>query len=154
MGVAYGKSALDVIDIHSYPNNRPGYAIVGEYGQDVLLDPKGYMRIAARVGKPLMIGELGMKPAAKTEKAVWEETPDYFESYDDTAAAKPWVEKTLNAVVAAGVSLSYWWCYQSDREMDQQQRQRFDIERDRNPELLACFVDANKRLKAKLAAAQ
>ncbi len=34
--------------------------------------------------------------------------------------------------------------------MDQKQRQRFDIDRDRNPELLACFVNANRQLKARL----
>ena len=148
--LVYARSAVDVIDIHSYPNNKPGYAILGEDGKEMFLDNRGYMAIAGRLGKPLMIGELGLHATAKTEKKVWEETPDYFESYDDLAAAKPWVEKTLDAAVEAGVPLSYWWCYQSDRPVDQRNRQRFDIDRDRNPELLACFVDANKRLKAKL----
>ena len=118
------------------------------------LDNRRYMSIAKRVGKPLMIGELGLHATAKTDKKLWDETPDYFESYDDTKAAKPWVEKTLNDVIEAGVPLSYWWCYQSDRADDQHNRQRFDIDRDRNPELVACFVQANKRLKAKLAARQ
>jgi hypothetical protein len=97
-----------------------------------------------------MIGELGLHAAAKAEKEIWDQTPDYFESYDDLAAAKPWVEKTLNSIIDAGVPLTYWWCYQSDRPTDQRHRQRFDIDRHRNPELLACFVDANQRLKAKL----
>jgi hypothetical protein len=52
------------------------------------------------------------------------------------------------------VPLTYWWCYQSDRPTDQGQRQRFDIDRHRNPELLACFVEANQRLQAKLDARQ
>jgi hypothetical protein len=146
----YASSAVDVIDIHFYPNNKPGFTIQGEDGKDVLLDSKGYMTIAARLGKPLMIGELGSVPIAKTEKKVWEETPTYFDSYDDTSAAKPWVERTLNAVVDAGVPLVYWWCYQSDRPTEQHDRQRFDIDRQRNRELLQSFVDANKRLKAKL----
>jgi hypothetical protein len=97
-----------------------------------------------------MIGELGLQAMPKTEKKVWDETPDYFESYDDTPAAKPWLVKTLNDVIDAGVPLTYWWCYQSDRPGEQNNRQRFDIERDRNPELVACVVEANKRLKAKL----
>ena len=88
----------------------------------------------------------------KSEKRVWDETPDYFESYDDTAAAKPWLVKTLNGVIDAGVPLSYWWCYQSDRSQEQNNRQRFDLEPDRNPELVACIVEANSRLKAKLCA--
>ncbi|HEY3322652.1 MAG TPA: hypothetical protein VGP72_19510 [Planctomycetota bacterium] len=150
----YKSTAVDVIDIHSYPNNKPGYTIAGEDGKEALLDHKGYVTIAARVGKPLMIGELGLHAIAKTDKKIWDATPDYFESYDDTAAAKPWVMKTLESVIDAGVPLSYWWCYQSDRAMDQKNPQRFDIDRERNPELIACVVDANKRLKEKLGAAE
>ena len=58
--------------------------------------------------------------------------------------------KTLNSVIDSGVQLSYWWCYQSDRPMDQNNPQRFDLTRQRNPELLKCIVKANQRLKAKL----
>jgi hypothetical protein len=150
--LVFANSAIDLIDIHSYPSNRPGYTIQGEDGKPAVLDHRGYMAIAARLGKPLMIGELGLRAAARSEKAVWDLTPDYFESFDDTTAALPWVEKTLDSVIAAGVPLSYWWCYQSDRPMDQGQRQRFDIDRERNPELLACFVAANQRLKRRLGA--
>ena len=108
------------------------------------------MAIAKRLGKPLMIGELGLHAVPRTDTNVWNETPDYFESYDDTPAAKAWVVKTLNDVIEAGVPLTYWWCYQSDRPSDQKDPQRFDLDRDRNPELVACIVEANKRLKAKL----
>jgi hypothetical protein len=146
----YANCAVDVIDIHSYPNNMPGYAIAGEEGKRMWLDNKGYVAIAKRLGKPLMIGELGLHATPKAEKKVWDVTPDYFESYDDTVAAKPWVVKTLNDVIEAGVPLTYWWCYQSDRAGDRNNRQHFDIDRDRNPELVACFVEANKRLKAKI----
>ena len=38
------------------------------------------------------------------------------------------------------------------RDPNPEARERFDIDRERNPELLALFVDANKRLKAKLGA--
>ncbi|MDP6115299.1 MAG: cellulase family glycosylhydrolase [Planctomycetota bacterium] len=144
----YGNSAVDVIDIHSYPNHKGGYTIMGKDGKEALLVHKGYTEMAARLDKPLMIGELGLHAAARTNKKVWEERPGYFESYSDAAAARPWVKKTLNSVIDAGVQLSYWWCYQSDRPMDQKNQQRFDLSRERNPELLACFVEANKRLKA------
>jgi endo-1,4-beta-mannosidase len=146
----YANSTVDVIDIHSYPDNKPGYAITGADGNKVWLDNKGYMTIAKRLGKPLIIGELGLHAVAKSDKKIWDETPDYFESFDDTKAAQPWVVKTLNDVIEAGVPLSYWWCYQSDNSSDRNNRQRFDIDRDRNPELVACIVEANKRLKTKL----
>jgi len=146
----YATSAVDVVDIHTYPNNKPGYSILGEDGKQVWLDNKGYMRIAARLGKPLMIGELGLQAAAKTDTNTWSQTPNYFETYDDAKTAKPWVEKTLNDVVEAGVPLSYWWCYQSEDSGERSNRQHFDINRERNPELVACIVEANKRLKSKL----
>jgi hypothetical protein len=149
----YGKSAVDVIDVHSYPNHRPGYIISDGSGGEAILDNQGWMTFARRLGKPLMIGEIGLQAAAKSNTKVWTDTPDYFESYKDAAAATPWIEKTLNNVIDAGVQLSYWWCYQSDRAMDQDKPQRFDLSRDRNPELVACIVEANKRLQAKLAAA-
>ena len=34
----YANSAVDVIDIHSYPNNKPGYLIRGDDGHTALLD--------------------------------------------------------------------------------------------------------------------
>jgi hypothetical protein len=146
----YANSAVDVLDIHSYPDNHPGYAITGEDGKRFWLDDRGYMTIAKRLGKPLMIGELGLRAIPKTEKKVWDQTPDYFESYEDVRAAELWVQKTLNDVIEAGVPLTYWWCYRSDRADDRNNRQRFDIDRDRNPELVNCIVEANKRLKAKI----
>lgn len=146
----YAKSAIDVIDIHSYPNNKPGYAILDENDKEMWLDNKGYVTFAKRLGKPLMIGELGLHAKPRTEKTIWDETPSYFESYDDPAAAGPWVMKTLNDVIDAEVPLTYWWCYQSDRSDDRNNRQRFDIDRDRNPQLIAYFVEASKRLKTKI----
>jgi len=146
----YATSAVDVVDIHCYPNNHPGYAILGTNGQSAWLDNQGYQAIARRLAKPLIIGELGLQAMARSEKKIWDETPDYFESYDDTAAAKPWLQRTLNDVVEAGVPLTYWWCYQSDRAEDRTNRQRFDLSLERNPELLTSIVDANRRLKQKL----
>jgi endo-1,4-beta-mannosidase len=146
----YGHSAVDVIDIHSYPDNKSGYAILGEEGKPLWLDNKGYIRIAARLRKPLMIGELGLHAFAKTNTNIWTETPKYFETYDDVTAAMPWVMKTLNDVIEAEVPLSYWWCYQSEDIGERSNRQHFDIDRNRHPELVACIADANRRLKAKL----
>lgn len=150
----YGHSPIDVIDIHSYPNNHPGYFINGPDGKQMVLDNRGYMAIAARLKKPLMIGELGLQAAAKSNAKLWEETPNYFESYSDVSAAKPWLERTLNDVVDAGVPLSYWWTYQSDQPEDKTDKQHFGLSRERDPELIACIVAANKRLRAKLGAAQ
>ena len=150
----YAHSPIDVIDIHSYPNNHPGYYIAGPDGKPLVLDNMGYMTIAARLKKPLIIGELGLQATAKTNVKLWEETPGYFESFSDVSAAKPWVERTLKDVVDAGVPLSYWWTYQSDRPEDRTDRQHFDLSRERDPELIALIVAANKRLKAKLGIAQ
>ena len=146
----YTGSAVDVIDVHSYMNHKPGYVISDGAGGEAFLGNKEWRQIARSIGKPLMIGELGLQAAAKSEKAIWEESPGYFESYADVATAKPWVEKALNSVIDAGIPLVYWWCYQSDREVDQSNPQRFDLTRERNPELLNCIIEANRRLKEKL----
>jgi hypothetical protein len=146
----YATSAVDVMDIHSYPDDHPGYGILDADGKKIWLDSKGYMTIAKRLDKPLIIGELGLHAIARTDKKVWEQTPDYFESFDETKAAKPWVVRTLEEVIEAGVPLTYWWCYQSDDPNEQTNRQRFDIDRERNPELVAWIAEANKRLKAKI----
>lgn len=146
----YTGTGMDVIDVHSYMNHKPGYVISDGAGGETLLGNKEWMQIARRIGKPLMIGELGLQAAAKTDTKTWDESPEYFESYADTAAAKPWVQRTLNSVIEAGIPLSYWWCYQSDRPMDQNDPQRFDLTRERNPELLDCIIDANRRLRDKL----
>ena len=146
----YGKSTVDVIDIHSYPDNQPGYAIAADNGGKFWLNNKGYKAIADRLHKPLMIGELGLHAWPRTDRKFWDQTPDYFESYDDWKAARPWVVKTLNDLIEAGIPLAYWWCYQSDNPAEKDNRQRFDIDRDRNPEIVACIVEANKRLKSKI----
>jgi sialate O-acetylesterase len=146
----FADTAVDVIDLHSYPNNKPAYEISDGAGGKAWIGPPQWMAIAKGIDKPLMIGEFGALPFAKSKEKIWKETPDYFESYADLAAAKPWVEKTLNDVIDAGVQLSYWWCYQSDRPVEQNNPQRFDLTIGRNPELVALIADANKRLQAKL----
>jgi hypothetical protein len=146
----YASTAVDVIDVHSYMNNKPGFIISDGSRGETFLGNQDWMAFSKRIGKPLMIGELGLQAAAKSNKKIWDETPDYFESYADTEAAKPWVEKTLNSVIDAGVQLSYWWCYQSDRSRDQNNPQRFCLTRQRNPELLDCIVKANRRLQDRL----
>ena len=131
-------------------NHKPAYEISDGKGGKAWIGPQQWMKIARCVGKPLMIGEFGALPQSKSKVKIWKETPDYFESYADLEAAKPWVEKTLNDVIDSGVQLSYWWCYQSDRPMDKKNPQRLDLTVGRNPKLVKCIADANKRLQARL----
>jgi hypothetical protein len=141
---------VDVIDVHSYPNNKPAYEISDGKGGKAWIGPRQWMEIARKIDKPLMLGEFGALPSARSKQKIWKETPDYFESFADPKAARPWVEKTLNAVIDSGVQLSYWWCYQSDRPVDQNNPQRFDLTIGRNPELVRCIAEANKRLQVRL----
>ncbi|HSV75166.1 MAG TPA: hypothetical protein VLH79_15515 [Chthonomonadales bacterium] len=147
----YARSAIDVIHIHSYMNNRAGFVIRAEGGGTTHLDHRGYMEMARRLRKPLIIGELGRIGAPRTDERVWQETPDYFTSMEDPAAV-PWVRRSLDSVVEAGVQLTYWWAYQSDRPMDQTPGTRWFIERELTPELMRHFIEANRRLKSKLRA--
>lgn len=149
----FADTGVDVIDIHHYPNNRQGggYEIMGANGTTNILDDKGFMEIAKRLNKPLMIGELGALPFPRDarNKKVWDATPDYFESYADVAQAKPWVKRAVDNAANAGISLVYWWAYSSDRPMDRK-KDRHDLKKGRDDELLAVIMDANRRLKEKL----
>jgi len=146
----FKNSALDVISIHYYPNQRKGFYLARSNGEPHLIRLSDYTRIAARTGKPVILGEIGRLAISRDEIAVWKETPDYFESFEKTDAALPWVQSLLQEIIEAKVPLSYWWTYQSDREMDQKNPQRFDISRERNPELVMAVVEANRRLKKEL----
>lgn len=147
--LVWGDSPLDVVDIHYYSIATGGIEMRSKTKQKVFIDLKWYMEAARSVGKPLMVGEIAALPTLKSDKAFWKATPNYFESFDD-ASARAWVQKAVDEIVDAGVPLSHWWCYQSDREMDQGLPNRMDIETDRNPALVQLIVEANKRLKTKL----
>ena len=147
-----GKSGIDFMDIHHYPNNRPGggYPIKDSSGNTLVLDLHGYQSIAAHLQKPLMIGELGVLPKLKSKNPkVWEETPQYFESFEDVQAAKPWVQRALDQVVEAKVPLVYWWSYSSDRPEDKK-REYEDFKKGRDDVYLSMIMEANRRLKEAL----
>lgn len=146
----FRHSAVDVVDIHYYATNKGGPKIAGDDGSDTELSMTDYMGFAAQEEKPLMVGELGCTLYAKTNQEVWAETPNYMTTISDANSALPWVNKVLNNVVNAGVPLSYWWAYQSDRDMDQNDPMRLDVSFERNPEIINAIIDANKRLKQKL----
>ena len=95
-----------------------------------------------------MVGELGCSTFPPENKQVWAETPNYPTSFTDARTALPWINKVLNNVVNAGVQLSYWWSYQSDREMDQVEGGVLSLEK--TPEIIIVIAEANKRLKRKL----
>ena len=145
----FKNSAVDVMDVHLYPNHHPSYYLSNGRGGKEALETKDYMKLASYVKMPLIVGEFGLQPA-KSDSKVWDEEPDYFETNKDVAAATPWFERDLNNIIDAGVQLSYWWTYSSDREMDAKNPQTFNISRDDDPELVALIVDANRRLKKKL----
>ena len=151
----YGRSAVDVLDIHYYINNKLADQVVkGPNGEDVPMSIPRYMEEASRLGKPLMIGETGTSAVARDDdpknKKVYQETPDYFDSYWDPNAVK-WVKIQCDNLVDAGPQLVYWWEYSSNRPVDQK-APSFDVKKGRTDPVLALIVDANKRIKAKLGA--
>ena len=154
LDLLYANSAVDVIDIHYYTNNKGVHAMVKDLsGQDVSMDIDRYMQAASRIGKPLMLGETGSAPVARTDKPadkkIYEETPDYHDSYIDPNATK-WVKILCDEIVAAGPQITYWWVYSFDAP--NAQMPRWNIEKGKTDPVLAVIVDANKRLKAKLGA--
>ncbi|MEX1118580.1 MAG: cellulase family glycosylhydrolase [Terrimicrobiaceae bacterium] len=146
----FKDSAVDVIDIHFYPNQGKGVTLARSNGRPDVIGLADYMRMAARNGKPMIVGEIGRLAVSRENVAVWQEAPNYFETFADKDAAMPWVQSLLDDIIKAKVPLSYWWTYQSDREMDKNNPQRFDISLERNPELVKAVAEANKRLKKEL----
>lgn len=146
----FRDSPIDVIDIHYYLGHKHGVAISADDGKERLVGLKDYLTMATACGKPLMIGEVGRAPAPADDKTVWAEAPDYFQSVRDTEAALPWIRKLLDEIVESRVQLAYWWTYQSDREMDVNDRMSLDVSIERNPEIVKAVAEANQRLKEKL----
>ncbi|HBQ64562.1 MAG TPA: hypothetical protein DD727_06510 [Clostridiales bacterium] len=144
----YEGSQLDVIDIHYYNIAAGGYYVAGPNGTDSVIDLEKHMEFSLQLGKPLYIGEYGPLPLLRDHK-IWQTFPDYFESYQDEAAVK-WFQKALDELIEAGVPLTHWWCYQSDRNQDQNKKDRMDLDIQRDPELLRMIADANQKLKQKL----
>ncbi|MCE5198975.1 MAG: cellulase family glycosylhydrolase [Armatimonadota bacterium] len=147
----YGNTAIDIIDIHYYPGPKWGDMVIGEDGKETAMSLRRYMNMAKMLNKPLYVGECGTSPLAKDDpnnKQIFEETPDYLDSYQDPIAQK-WVQRMLDEIVDSGVQLSHWWEYSSNRDVDQV-RTSFDLKKGKTDPVLRQIIDANKRLKAKL----
>lgn len=144
--------AIDVIDIHYYLQQHPGIRIAGDDGRDRWIGLADYMRMAKRLGKPLMIGETGRAPVSRDNHGFWQETPDYFPSLADAGSALRWIQPLLDEIVASEVQLSYWWTYQSDRAMDVGDPLGFHVTIEKNPEIVRAIAGANRRLQDKLRA--
>jgi hypothetical protein len=87
-------------------------------------------------------------PRNEKEEKFWVENPGWFTSFEhDPQRARQVVTAALEVLVEARPSLAHWWCYQSNRDMDQRNPQRMDIDLQRNPDLTQLVVDANRRLQ-------
>ncbi|MDR1666144.1 MAG: Ig-like domain-containing protein [Bacteroidales bacterium] len=148
----YADTGLGVVDIHYYAIAEGGYRILENDGVTPLwLDLKKYKAIADDMGFPIYVGEYAALPVNKSDTEFWTNYPDYFDTFDgDNADALRWVGKALNDAVNSGIPLIHWWCYQSDREQDQGDPQRMDLDLQRTPTLFQMVVNANHELKEKL----
>lgn len=146
----FKDSAIDVIDIHYYLHQHPGMRVAGGNGQDHWLGLADYKSMAGRVGKPLMIGEIGRAPVGPDNQEFWRENPGYFRGLSDTEAALRWIQPMLDEMVAAEIPLSYWWTYQSDRAMDAEDPLGFHVSIEKNPEIVRAIAEANRRLQERV----
>ena len=115
-----------------------------ETGQEMILNLGHYKRFADAIGKPLMVGEVGVCPIVDEE--------GYFDNYDDVETARPFFKRQLDEIVDNGILLSYWWTYSSDRPQDEGVG-GFSLKKGSDDELLGMIIEANQRLKAKYGAA-
>ena len=149
--VAMAQKGVDVFCIHNYYSSQAFgcHPVRGPEGKPVPVNLADWRALAQAAGQPLYLGEYGALPAARSDKKFWTENPGWFESYEgaDRESAAKIIETALMQVVAARPNLTHWWCYQSDRDMDQQNPQRFDIALQRTPGLVRLVVEANRKLQ-------
>jgi len=149
-----GDTAIDVADIHYYALSTDGFIIQDGSGGPLHLNPAAYMKIGQQIGKPVIFGEYGPIPHVSDPDAI-EHTnkplpPGWFESYEEKDLAIPWFQKAVDDIIEAGVPITYWWCYQSDRKFEKDKPGRFDVSLDLNPELVNIIAEGNRRLQEKL----
>jgi hypothetical protein len=113
------------------------------------MTPARYVEVMRGLGKGLIFGEYAPLPAGWSDNGKPKEAEaDWFKGYDDPNAKK-WVQRAVDDVVKAGVPLVYFWCYRSDRPLDQKENPiTFSLAR--TPELMQIIAEGNQRLKAKL----
>ncbi len=152
-GVAMAQKGVDVFCIHNYYHSlRYGcHEVMGTDGKLTAVNLDDWTKIAHAQGQPLYIGEYSAMPVARTEKQkkFWDQNPQWFESYTgaDREKAEQIVQTALERILAAQPNLTHWWCYQSDRTMDQTNPQRFDVDWERTPKLVRLIAQANRKLQ-------
>ena len=151
--VSLAQQAVDAFCIHDYYGTEAfGFnPIMGQEGKAVPLKLADWRKITDAVGQPFYIGEIGalaMKRSPENEK-FWTDNPNWFESYEDSdnPNAKRIVRLVLDQILEAKPALTHWWTYQSNRNVDQNDPQRFDIDIRRTPDLVRMIVDANRKLQ-------
>ena len=153
LGRAIGmcQKPVDVYCVHYYEWGRKNANMVtGPDGQATSCTPAAFTQLAKAQGQPCYIGEYGVLPMPRSEKEekFWAENPGWFTSFEqDPQRARQAVKAALEVLVEGRPSLAHWWCYQSNRDMDQRNPQRMDIDLQRDPDLTQLVVDANRRLQ-------
>lgn len=152
-GVSMAQKGVDVYCIHNYYKGPKFgcHPVMGADGKLTALNMADWTPIAHSEGKPLYVGEYSAMPLARNEenKKKWEDNPEWFQSYEgpDKPIAIKMVAMALEEIVKARPNLTHWWTYQSDRNSDQKNPQRFDIDLERTPELVGVVMEANRRLQ-------
>ena len=130
---------LDVVSIHGY-----GVGYQNGSGHDVYIDENGRSATVTY--------ELFMKEAAACGKVLFNgETGGYIGegSYGNAdPAIAPGRAAYLDTIIDAGVQLSLWWSFHSDRADQNCDRDSWSVRADENPESFNAIKTANEKLKA------
>lgn len=145
------ENTFELIDIHYYTNPNPGYYLKNETtGKEFVLNLPVYVKIAETLKLPFYVGEYGALPKPAKDKVFWGDGREWFLTFGkDEPDALKYVQRAADMAVESGVTFMHWWCYQSDRIVDQKDPLRMDFDIERTPKLFQIVVDANKRLKEK-----
>jgi len=154
--VSLAQMPVDVFHIHDYYQSEAfGFnRIKAPDGTTVPLKLADWRTITEKAGQPFYIGEIGAI-AVKRDQAnekFWEENPNWFDSFEgpDTPQAERIVQIVLDQIVEAKPALTHWWTYQSNRNVDQRNPQRFDLNIRRTPNMIRKIADANRKLQMEM----
>ncbi len=144
------QAGVDIYGLHAYYEGKEGFGMVrDEHTGDLRrMTLKDWREEAARFHSPFYLGEWGALARAKSDTVFYAKNPDWFTSFvDDKEHATPIMQEIMNQVVDAGIQLTHFWAYSSDRICDTGHPRRMDITIGRNPELVKIVCEANRRLQ-------
>ncbi len=122
---------IDIISIHYY---EEAFSCFDGNDNMSTRNIKSFMQTAQKIGKPLMIGEIGM----------YKKMPDEIEDYRKPGCL-PYIESCLQEIVKNKIPLTLYWTYHDS--VIERGEQHWSLEYGKTDEILKRIEQANRDIK-------